>query len=36
MASKFFIIAALAVSCVVALPGYHGSHAVDYYVRDNN
>jgi hypothetical protein len=30
MSSKFFVFAALAVSCAVALPGYP---SVDYYVR---
>lgn len=30
MTSKFLILAAFAVSCVAAYPGYHD---VDYYVR---
>ena len=32
MATKFLILAAIAVSCVAAFPGHHG-HDVDYYVR---
>lgn len=30
MATKFLVLAAIAVSCVAAYPGYHD---VDYYVR---